>query len=165
MQYRLLDASTLLLIFGEESLKEKSFDLLKEITSGDKFFYIPQFCILEVLNTISKWYYREVNGQRKITLEQAKQSINIFSEMIRNKEYLYTYEFNQNHILNSNKIFPVEHTTPKGNKSYLSTFDIAIIAMGAELQFVHGKENFSIISSDKRLVDVSNAASINAVLY
>ena len=45
MQYRLLDASTLLLIFGEESLKEKSFDLLKEITSGDKFFYIGKILL------------------------------------------------------------------------------------------------------------------------
>ena len=168
MGYRLLDASCIIdaFDFGNTSKKIRQDNLLDKILKKEHFFYIPQFCVAEVFNTINKWCYRKTNDKVQISEEEAKILIDRFKDMIHDRKYLYAYDLHRYHNLNCDKIFKIENSTPKiDKKSYLSTFDILIIAMGIELQHIHGKDNFSIVSTDKRLVEVSKKININASFY
>jgi hypothetical protein len=127
------------------------------------FYYIPQFCIIEVFNTFAKWYYAE----KRISETRYKEICEYFQNLIRNRLVLYTYNLHRYHNLNCDKIFPVEHTTPhtKPKKGKLSTFDILIIAMALELQLIHGVDNITILSCDARLLDISKKLNIKTESY
>lgn len=159
--YYLLDACA----FGEyidklSSRKKINHNIVINIADGS-FYYIPQFCVAEIFNMFAKWHYAE----KRIDSKKYDQLCDMFKLMIRNRALLYPYDLHRYHNINCDKIYKTEHSIPKGNDHKLSTFDILIIAMGIELQHIHGKDNFTILSCDKRLLKISNAVAVNAVIY
>ena len=48
------------------------------------FFYIPQFCIAEVFNTLARWHYSE----KKIDSKKYKELCELFKKLIRNRAAL-----------------------------------------------------------------------------
>lgn len=156
--YYLLDACAFGEYIGKLSNRQViNHDMLANIVSGS-FYYIPQFCVAEIFNMFAKWHYAE----KKIGSKRYEQLCELFKDMIRNRKILYPYDLHRYHNLNCDKIYKHEHTTPKGSDSKLSTFDILIIAMGIELQHIHGKDNLTILSCDKRLIKISNIVGVTA---
>ncbi|MDR0800637.1 MAG: hypothetical protein LBN01_03805 [Endomicrobium sp.] len=125
------------------------------------FYYIPQFCIAEVFNTFAKWYYSE----DKISPEKYEELCKIFKKLIRNRFVFYPYDLHRYHNLNCDKIYEVEHKTPAQKKGKLSTFDILILAMAIELQTIHGNDNITILSCDKRILEIAKLLNIIAEPY
>ncbi|MDR3244491.1 MAG: hypothetical protein LBT79_07050 [Elusimicrobiota bacterium] len=122
------------------------------------FYYIPQFCIAEVFNVYAKWYYRK----NKIDTAEYNRLCSNFKDMIHNRKVFYPYDLHRYHNLRCDEIYEIEQKTNrlKQGKPYLSTFDILIIAMGLELQHIHGKDNVVILSCDERLIKIANLVNV-----
>jgi hypothetical protein len=159
--YFLLDASAYCR-FTDDMLKARpEHNILNKFIDGC-FYYIPQFCIAEVFNTYARWHYAE----KKISESRYKELCEIFKILIRNRRVLYPYDLQRYHNLNCDYIFKIEHTTPHlEQEAKLSSFDILIIAMGIELQRIHGNENTTILSCDKRIVKIAGKLNINTEFY
>jgi hypothetical protein len=77
------------------------------------FYYILQFCIAEVFNTFAKWHYAE----KKITPEKYKELCASFKILIRNRFIFHPHNLHRYHNLNCDKIYKVEHKTPRSKKT------------------------------------------------
>ncbi|MDR1195504.1 MAG: hypothetical protein LBL00_03405 [Endomicrobium sp.] len=133
-------------------------DIVNEISKGN-FYYMPQFCVAEVFNTFAKWRY----DKGKIDNNSYNRLCAAFKDMIHDRKVIYAYDLHRYHNINCDKIYATEHTTTRPTtKSYLSTFDILIIAMGIELQKIHGIADVTILSNDKRLINISNLVGVQA---
>jgi hypothetical protein len=169
--YYLLDASYICRLIQDCILERDSLDIpFHNITANvmkGNFYYIPQFCIAEVFNTFAKWYYHSNENDKKntnttLTSDQYKRINESFKILIRNRRVLYAYDLHRYHNLNCDKIFETEHTTPRKKGSWLSTYDILIIAMAMELQRIHGENNITILADDRRLLKIAGLLNVQA---
>lgn len=182
-KYYLFDSSAALHFYiphRNPKVNETLAFLLAQKLGGNAFFYIPIFCIAEIFNTLAKHHYRT----NELTKSDYDDAVKKLKEHIRNRQFFYPYSMDRYHNLNTDAIFPIEHTinteftvtglpttasTGEINLAlaaqnehshighyHLSTLDITIIAMGIELRRVHDK-NFALISKDKRLIQICNA--------
>jgi predicted nucleic acid-binding protein len=162
--YYLIDASA----FGryvDPRITSKKHDISKNIAKG-YFYYIPQFCIAEIFNIFAKWRYRKEQGKTFINEKKYKSLRETFKTLIHDRASIYSYDLHRYHNLNCDKIYEIEHTTPKSSKKpYLSTFDILIIAMAIELQRIHGKDNITILTCDNRLIEIAKPLNIKTEFY
>jgi hypothetical protein len=142
--------------FIDPECPESTHNILNNIDSG-AFYYIPQFCITEVFNMFAKWHFCEerIDDSAYLSLR------NSFKSLIHDRKVLYPYDLHRYHNLNCDKIYETEQKTPKPkNKPKLSSFDILIIAMGLELQHIHGSDNVTILSCDERLLIIADKLHI-----
>lgn len=182
-KYYLFDSSAALHFYiphPNPKVKDTLAYLLSQKISGNAFFYIPIFCIAEIFNTLAKHHYRT----QEINKSDYDDAVKKLKDHIRNRQFFYPYSMDRYHNLNTDVIFPVEHTTDTEftvtglpptttagdlnielasrnqhdhvGRYHLSTLDITIIAMGIELRRVHDK-NFALISKDKRLIKICDA--------
>jgi hypothetical protein len=147
--------------------------------TGKAVLFVPSFCIAEVKNTLTKWFYRKKIITSKSCLNQC---LRYFNRHVADRTFFYTYDLNEYHNLNFEAIVSVEHTVntefvtadlPVGTdedrvrqrlraqrrndnlgRYYLSTLDILIISMGMELKRVVGGEVY-LLTNDKRLALIS----------
>ncbi|MDR3243659.1 MAG: hypothetical protein LBT79_02800 [Elusimicrobiota bacterium] len=167
--YYLLDASAFGRYIDEEYEGVIKHDIIKN-KLDDYFYYIPQFCISEVFNMLAKWRYDEEYNKRykkaTITDNRYQELKNYFIKLIHDRLFLYPYDLHRYHNLNAHKIFDIENSVKREQPTdKLSSFDILIIAMGIELQRIHGDKNITILSCDKRLIKVSNLVGVEADYY
>jgi len=158
-------------LFDTSALIERYFNHYKAVLdpmylqkiSKEAFFYFPNMCVVEVFNTFAKKFYR----RKEIKAGEYKNLCDTFKGHIRNGKLLYPYNLYRYHNQNADLIYETEHTLEPLNpessrpriaygKCWLSSVDILIIAMGMELQKIHGK-NVYIVTNDERLAAVSNA--------
>lgn len=148
--------------------------------SGKAIIFIPAFCVAEVFNTFEKWWIRQkAVFQSQRHYEDARQ---LFISHVHDRRFFYCYDLTRYRNLNCHEVFPVEHTTqtefqvrglpttaswadlnrklqeidPRDTvgRHHLSAFDILIIAMGMELQAIHG-ERVYLLTKDARLALVA----------
>jgi hypothetical protein len=171
----------------KESFQEALAFLLSLKEKKEAIFFLPVFCVAEVLNTFAKYRYRlnlidqEFYGKIRAS----------FTEDVHNRKIFYCYYLNRYHNLNAEEVFEIEHTTktefhavnrfPAGNtveekqtsidsileeiraknfklgKFYLTSYDILIIGMGMELIRLFGEKRLFIVTKDKRIKDICEA--------
>lgn len=178
MIYYLLDASALLLWYDKVHYLNSRLDYMyKQYIKHQAFFYLPNFCIVEVFNMFARLYYRD---KTIATRKQYLDLCGLFKGQIRRGKTFYSCSLNRYHIINTDQIYQLEHTTPplepsreerekaektrqqiQWSKYFLNSFDILIIAMGIELKKIHGGNNeVYIITNDERLAEVCNAVEV-----
>ena len=194
--YFLFDASAAHHYYlGKEEFQETLAYLIALKEKKQAFFFLPNFCVAEVLNTFAKYRYRldsiEPDFYNKIRED--------FIDAVRNRKTFYCYYLNRYHNLNAEVVFGIEHTRntefqainefPQGrtfeekmnsidsivrnlrsrryplNKFYLSTFDILIIAMAMELRRFFGERRVYIVTKDERLKTISEKGKFSKVIY
>lgn len=173
-------------LFRENFEKTLAFLLsLKE--KKEAIFFLPTFCVAEVLNTFAKYRYRFKLIEKDL-YDDIRTS---FIDDVHNRKTFYCYYLNRYHNLNAENVFEIEHTTntefhainkfPEGKtivekqksidsitdelkeKSYkmrdfyLSSYDILIIAMGMELMRFFGEKRLFIVTKDKRIKTICEA--------
>ncbi|MDR3244695.1 MAG: hypothetical protein LBT79_08105 [Elusimicrobiota bacterium] len=169
--YYLIDASA----FGRyvDTFNPKSQPIKRNIFSdiiAGNFYYIPQFCIPEVFNMFAKWRYdtdyNKRHKRKKLNKKEYEYLYKLFISYVHNRVLLYPYDLHRYHNLNCHKIYMVENNTDRQQPTdRLSAFDILIIAMGIELQKIHGKNNITILSCDKILIRIANKVNVNVQYY
>jgi len=180
MRYFLFDASVVHHFYIPNAKYKKVLDyLLSENQRGQSFFYLPSFCVAEVLNSFAKYRFRF----KTLTAEKYKEVRDNFLDHVRYRKLFYCYDLHRYHNLNSDDVFEIEHSydteytateTTFGDdletigkmlkekdkndsisKHYLSTYDILLISMGMELRRIL-KKNIYMLTKDKRLYNVCN---------
>lgn len=106
--YLLFDASAVIHYFYEKETYSSILNyFLKCRESQNAFFFIPSFCIVEVINTLAKYRYR----YKVITEKEYEEMKNKFLEWVHNRKFMYSYDLSRYHNLNSDDIAKIEHTT------------------------------------------------------
>jgi len=139
---------------------------------GAAILIVPNFTISEIFNFFAFHYFRRENAGNssrangnyltfvKNLIEKIQytplESLKQRHEL--NKMYL-NYELNRHHILELDKIMPVEHTTeplvkPNGKISALGGIDLLVIAVAIELETFLGEGNVYIATIEKRMAKV-----------
>lgn len=139
---------------------EKIFDYIR-MNSRDHFIYIPNICIAETFNVFAKHSFGYWNShlKSKATIDSRiyESLVKSFQKDVHNGHFLYHYELNRYHIINTNLVSPIDHhykISPGKKSKPAGTFDHIIISMGVELSRIHGADNVCILSTDERLIKV-----------
>lgn len=129
----------------------------------DIHLLIPNIVVAEVFCQLARLCYSswdpQVNkkfGGKGKTLDtrRYKSACARFRRDIHNGALLYQEELNRYHILALDLIAPIDKYKKlyrKGNVRSMGTSDLLIGAMALHLSRVHGKENFALISNDRRM--------------
>lgn len=141
------------------------------------FLYVPQFCICELFNTLSKLHYRKketypqeyqekyLKDYKPLSPEDFTKLCKNFQEDVRFGKLFYNYELNRYHTFNADHVMKLEHQTnlirtnlktSEEEPWLLSSFDILIIAMGIELAKIHGEGRTYILTCDRRIKVISD---------
>ena len=123
--------------------------------SGVAVIFIPAFCVAEVLNTFARWWYRE----RSVfaTADEYNFVRQTFIKHVHDRKFFYSYDLTRYHNLNCGKVFHKEHKTKLTRGTYLSAFDILVIAMGMELKRICGDE-IHLLTKDYRQYEIAGKA-------
>ncbi len=173
--YFIVDANIVAGYYLPQSLNtQKERDKVKLIFKYFKknkiFVYIPNICIAETFNVFAKYSFgkwnRQIKKTKPIDTRTYLKIVKKFENDIHNGKFLYHYELNRYHILNSGFISPIDNhyqyskrkskklSKTKNNVKPMGTFDHLIISMAMELVHIHGKENVCLISLDSRLTNI-----------
>ena len=173
--------------FDKQDFQESLAFLLSLKEKKEAIFFLPVFCVAEVLNTFAKYRYR----YNLIEPDLYKEIRSSFIEDVHNRKIFYCYYLNRYHNLNAEEVFETEHTTktefhsvnrfPTGatveekqrsidsileelrvrgsnlGKFYLSSYDILIVGMGMELMRFFGEKRLFIVTKDKRMKEICEA--------
>lgn len=132
---------------------------------NDIFFYVPNICIAETFGVFAKYRFGKWNEQAKgktISDKEYKKAKERFHRDIHNGRVFYQYELSRYHILGVDLTMPIDHyyqiERHRGKKKRIipqGTFDHLILSMGIQLNKIHGKDNFFILTADDRLARVA----------
>ncbi len=166
-KYLLIDANIAAAYYLPRSAKNRTTESrVKQIldfcrSKKDEWFvYIPNFCIAETVSVFIKHSYGKWNKHVKrnggtIDTRLYKKIIYNFQSDIHNGKFLYHLELNRYHVLGINFVAPIDHYFQMKrnikNVSPAGTFDHLIISMGINLVNIHGVNNVTILTTDKRL--------------
>jgi hypothetical protein len=176
--YRPRNSFTPPIFFKHRALKRH---ITNQRYSRQAVIFIPAFCVAEVFNTFAKWWIRQRAVFR--SQQQYENARQLFISHVHDRKFFYSCDLTRYHNLNCHEVFPVEHTTETEfqvtglptttswadlnkklqetdakdsvSKHYVSAFDILIIAMGMELQAIHG-ERVYLLTKDARLALVAS---------
>jgi hypothetical protein len=113
--------------------------------------YIPNFCVVEVFNTLARKCFRD----SMLDKTQYESALNRFRNDIHWGRTLYSYELTRYHVIGADEIIPIEHhVASEHERDHLSTFEILIIAMASELAYVGEPENTRLVTCDRRIPKV-----------
>ncbi len=181
-KYLLLDSNVTAAYYLPRSCRSKRVcariqNIFDSVRSGHSrfFFYLPNFCVAEVFSVFMKHSFgswnRHIQNQGTIDTRHYSKLVKQFESDIHNGKFIYHYELARYHVLAINLVAPIDHyfqvsrskkkkNDPKGRRTAkpdvnpMSTFDHLIIAMGIHLARIHGPDRVSIVSADKRLIDI-----------
>jgi hypothetical protein len=179
--YFLLDANVTAAYYLARSTKSKKTqerieNIFDSVRSGERehFFYIPNFCVAEVVSVFMKYSFGTWNSLVKTPIDTRHYNriVGQFEDDIHNGKFLYHYELSRYHVLGINHVAPIDHyfqikrkkkskskkksavKMVKPNVNPMGTIDHLIISMGIHLAHLHGRENVAILSSDERLTSI-----------
>jgi predicted nucleic acid-binding protein len=154
----LFDASAAIEIYlprNPRTKKTVQFILDQKKTFKQATLFIPNFCIVEVINTFGRKHFSNDDSNEKLSNEDYVKHLNRFREDVHWGRTLYQYELNRYHIIAADQIIPAEHRLPRRYEhDHLSTFDILIIAMACELGYIGSSEDTFLVTCDLRLKQV-----------
>jgi predicted nucleic acid-binding protein len=154
----LFDASAAIEIYLPRSPRTKKavqFILDQKKTFKQATLFIPNFCIVEVINTFGRMHFSQDSPDQPLDSEDYEKNLNKFREDVHWGKTLYQYELNRYHIIAADRIIPAEHRLPRRYEhDHLSTFDILIIAMACELGYIGSLEDTFLVTCDLRLKQV-----------
>jgi len=171
--YVLLDANVVAAYFSPKTTRNKTLvaratKLMEGQSSEIKVrFLISNFCIAEVFSVFEKYrwgrtwnaHVKKVNTLTPKEFSKVRQS---FRAAIHNSSRLNQVELDRYHVLCVDLISPINNAykitrdrgQSKKNSNPASTYDMLIAAMGIWLASLHGRDNFTIVTGDRRLADV-----------
>jgi hypothetical protein len=165
----LLDANVTAGYYLPDSLKNKRavrrIQAIIDATRTKKrndFFFIPNFCIAEVISTFTKYAYgkwnRHLEGKHTLDKRVFQSLVGQFHKDIHNGKVLYHCELNRYHLLTSHVITPIDHyfKISKGsdNVNPAGTIDHLIVGMAIQLGRIHGPQNICVLTADNRLAAI-----------
>ncbi len=113
--------------------------------------YIPSFCIVEVLNTFARRYFRD----SELGKTEYEDCLSRFRDDIHWGKTLYSYDLNRYHIVGADEIIPIEHGFRSDyERGHLSAFDILVITMACELAYLGGPQNTFLVTDDVQMKTV-----------
>lgn len=121
----------------------------REIGSRAAFF-IPEFCIVEVLKVFAKMHYKT----RELREDMYRTFLERFREEIHWGSVFYPLALTRYHILAADEIAPLDYESPSKRDKELSAFDILLIAMASELSFAFSGAEVFVVTFDKRIKEV-----------
>lgn len=166
MRAILFDASAVVSWYLDQSprVKEPRSRILRLKKDHGCILYVPNICIPEVLNAFARRRYESDKSGNRLTLTEYSEYLNRFERDIHWGRLFYPYDLNRYHIVATDEIIPFEYEVKRESrmdkdKRYdrLSGFDILVIAMAAELAYVHGPEQSLLVTGDNRMKLVCDA--------
>lgn len=172
--YVLLDANVPAAHFAPKSTSNKTLasraTALLTAGSADVRLLMPNFAIAEVFAVFEKYRWGRTwnkHVRSSLTASEFRTARQNFAEAIHNGKQVLQVSLDRYHVLSVDLISPVNHAykinrargtkttkTRAANTKPASTYDMLIAAMGIWMANHYGRENFTIVSGDKRLVDV-----------
>lgn len=115
-------------------------------------FFIPNFCVAEVFNTFARWHFDPRDDRQRIDRAVYENLLRRFRQDVRWGRLLYTYDLNRYHIMAADEIIPIEHSVARRDeRDHLSTYDILLIAMACELNYIGPAESVYLVTCDRRI--------------
>ena len=156
MRTYIFDASAAVELYDPRNLKcEKAVGFIVQQRKIHKqaILYIPNFCIVEVFNTLARKHFKNKTLDERLYGNDLKR----FRNDVHWGKTLYSYELNRYHIIAADEIIPLEHhVASEHERDHLSTFDILIITMACELAYVGSAEDTFLVTCDRRIQKVVN---------
>ena len=157
MKYLLLDANVLVAAYckDENSLTRRRAQwLLAFGLEGEAFFYVPNFCIAEVLKAFARkcWEEKLFGEPRAAYLGLRDPFLSRLEESSDAK--LYSYGLTERHIRLSEELNETAATISYRNGQFPSAFDLLLLGMGRDLARVHG-EDFAIVTAERPITDIA----------
>lgn len=156
MRTYLFDASAAVELYYPRNPKcEKAVRFIVEQRKIHKLavLYIPNFCIVEVFNTLARKHFKD----KTLNAQLYEKYLKHFRDDVHWGKTLYSYELNRYHIIAADEIIPLEHNVASEHeRDHLSTFDILIIAMACELAYIGQPEDTFLVTCDRRIQKVVN---------
>lgn len=150
----LFDASAAVELYAPRTSKtEKAarFIVEQKKTHKQATLYIPNFCVVEVFNTLARRHFKDGALHRA----QYESSLKRFRDDVHWARTLYSYDLNCYHVIGADEIIPIEHhVASEHERDHLSTFDILIIAMACELAYLGRAEDTFLVTCDRRILKV-----------
>jgi len=185
-RFVLLDANIVAGYYLPESLesvqaKKRIKNIIDAVRNGgtlEVLLFIPNLCIPEVFAVFAKYGFaiweRSVkrNLPKGIKKTRYKEIRENFRSDLHRGSLLQPIELNRYHILAADLISPVDanfeyyrnrqNRKTKRYKKMMGAADHTIIGMGINLSKIHGRNNFAILTADRRLADIlTRANSVN----
>lgn len=176
-KFVLIDTSTILGYYVPEASTnlesaQRARTLLEAVRHHrvDVHLIIPNIVVAEVFCQLARLCYsawdktvnRKFGGKgRTLDTRRYKSACARFRRDIHNGALLYQEELNRYHILALDIIAPIDKYKKlyrKGNVRSMGTSDLLIGGMALHLSRVHGKENFALISNDRRMAAIFSKA-------
>ena len=150
----LFDASAAVELYAPRNTKtEKAvrFIVEQKKTQKQAVLYIPNFCVVEVFNTLARKHFKD----GVIDSTHYEDCLKRFRDDVHWGRTLYSDELNRYHVIGADEIIPIEHhVASEHERDHLSTFDILIITMACELAYVGRPEDTFLVTCDKRIQKV-----------
>jgi hypothetical protein len=150
----LFDASAAVELYAPRSSKTEKvvrFIVDQKKTHRQAILYIPNFCVVEVFNTLARRHFKDGALDRA----QYESSLKGFRDDVHWGRTLYSYELSRYHVIAADEIIPIEHhVASEHERDHLSTFHILIIAMACELAYVGRPEDTFLVTCDRRILKV-----------
>jgi len=156
--YLLLDANVLVAYYCKDEagpVQDRARSLFAARAKGKIFLFVPNFCVVEAIRAFAKKSWSEQKyGRGSDASEAFEQHKKAFLDDIVDAKLLYSYELSRRHVLSSHRVYEraAMLSYRKGNPP--SALDVLIIAMGCDLERIHGREKFAMVTADGPIFDV-----------
>lgn len=168
--YILLDTNLVIGYYLRRALNHKTAadrirTLVDSVRTGrcEHFLYIPNFVIAEVFSCFAKYSFGQAN--RHVSKNGGTIDTRIYNRLcdqfhkdIHNGRVFYQLELNRYHVLGIDLVAPIDHYFKIQKKSKYSTpagtFDQLLVSMSVHLGHVHGTENVTMLTADRRLAQL-----------
>ena len=155
MRYFLLDANVLVSYYcpgDNDRVRGRVAPLFASKAAGKSFLYVPNFCVAEVLRAFAKKCWGE---KLYADADEAfsKFRTAFLTDAVESKQ-LYSYELSRRHVRMTDGILEKSASMSYRTGSAPSAFDVLLIAMGCDLVNIHGRDEITIITSERPIYDV-----------
>lgn len=163
MNYFLLDANVLVAYYCQDepaSVRNQARSLFFAQSQGKAFLYVPNFCVAEVLRAFAKKCWSEQLYGKGAEADQSFEAFKkAFLDDVIGSKLLYSYELSRRHLILAHQVYEGAAKLSFRKGSPPSAFDTLLIAMGLDLQRIHSRERFYVVTTDGPVFDVCQAST------
>jgi predicted nucleic acid-binding protein len=144
-----------------------------ERETGECLIYVPNICIAEVFSVFSRTYFYKQEGANESEYREKKWSfINDISRDYKYKRFQhFTHlELNRYHMIHAHLVYQPAYEylrsahkngvhVKDGRPQFPSAIDLLVIAQGIEMTGLYSDEEFSLVTADKLISELSKYLS------
>lgn len=158
MRYFLMDANVLVALYSAEETKvrRRAAELVMLAAERRAFLYVPDVAIVEILRAFARKCFAE--GAAGHTAASARAAYSkmrdAFLGDLGSRQLLYRYELSSRHVDSAEELCEAAVSRRYRSGSTPNALDLVILAMSRELEHIHGRDDFALVTAERPLYDL-----------